>query len=160
MENKRKYDRYDTEARIFFDIGYDLKTKVVFEIVDQDKLLKEHKKHSGVSYNISAQGLCFSSNQKLNLGDMLYLEVYIPNAKNPIFMDGEVRWSKKVSQESDSENVFYTGVAISTVDGTSVTDSIHYDLEYKVNWSIVLEAVFGSFQEMVKKVKKDKTTDQ
>jgi len=159
MEDKRKYNRYDTEMRVFFDTGYDLKTKVDFKVVDADKILEEHKKYSGLSRNISAEGMCFASTQQLKKGDKLYLEVYMPNAKNAIFMDGEVKWSEKASQDSESEDIFYTGVVVTVVDGKPVSDSICSDPKYKITWSIVLESAFGSFQDMLSRFKEEKPTD-
>ncbi len=43
-----------------------------------------------------------------------------------------------------------------SVNGKSVAGSIHYDAEYKIAWSIVLEAVFGSYKTMIKRLKNSK----
>ncbi|MFH1414301.1 MAG: hypothetical protein ABIG56_05595 [Candidatus Omnitrophota bacterium] len=38
---KRKYLRFDTEAKIYFRVAYDIKTKVKFQVVkkEEDRLL-------------------------------------------------------------------------------------------------------------------------
>jgi len=73
-KNKRKYKRYNTEAKVYFDFDYDLETKVKFELVEEKK-----KQYLAVSRNISAEGLCFVSHKDVNIGDQLYLEVLIPS---------------------------------------------------------------------------------
>ena len=155
-KERRKYYRYDTEMKIYFQVSYDIRTKVNFQVLDSTKKKGISTKHSGLSKNISAEGLSFVSKRKLELGDILLLEVYAPNVKIPVLMDGEVRWSHKIPQAPKHKDMFHTGVRLISVNGKSVADSIYYDQKYKVDWSIVLESVFGSFKEMVKQLKADK----
>lgn len=151
--DKRKYKRYNTEARVYFDFAYDLETKVKFEVLKQKQLKNTNKKYLAVSRNISAEGLCFVSHKNVKLGDELYLEVYLPNVVEPIYMKGDVKWCDAVSGSStyvmgDKENkpMFHIGVILTTVEGKNVNESIYFDKEYKVNWSVVLESVFGSYK--------------
>ena len=82
--NKRKYKRYNTEAKIYFDFAYDLETKVKFEFVDGKKRLK--KQYLAVSRNFSAEGLCFVSHMDVEIKDRLYMELYLHNEVEPIPM--------------------------------------------------------------------------
>ena len=110
----------------------------------------------GIGENISVEGLRFISKKKLKKGNMLFLEVYAPNVKVPIRMQGEVRWSRKFLQGPKKRNMFHTAVMIIVVNGKSVAKSIHFDTGYKVIWSTVLETVLGSYKKMVKKLKRAK----
>lgn len=152
-KNKRKYKRYNTEAKIYFDFSYDLETKVEFELIEDKKKEKSRKKHLAVSRNISAEGLCFVSHKFVKEEDLLYMEVYLPNVVEPIHMNGKVKWCDAVSGSSmhvldDKKNkqMYHIGVILSFVEGDSVSDSIHFDEEYGVNWSVVLESIFGSYK--------------
>ena len=155
-KEKRKYYRHDTEMKIYFQVSYDIRTKVTFQVLDATKQKGISTKYSGLSKNISVEGISFVSKRKLEKGDILLLEVYAPNVEIPVLMDGEVRWSHKISQSPKHKDMFHTGVRLISLNGKSVADSIHYDCEYKVDWSIVLETIFGSFKEMVKQLKANK----
>jgi len=150
-KNKRKYKRYNTEAKIYFDFAYDLETKVEFELIEDEK--KARKRYLAVSRNISAEGLCFVSHKDLKEEDKLYMELYLPSVIEPIHMRGKVKWCDAVSESSmyvlgDKKNkqMYHIGVILSVIDGDPVNDSIHFDEEYGVNWSVVLESVFGSYK--------------
>jgi len=143
---KRKYERFDTEVKIYFKVAYDLKTRVEYQILDEDKKEVSPAKYEAVSKNVSAEGLCFVSNQKLEKGDCLLLEVFLPKQKEPIPMKGEVAWCWSSAISTSSENKFDTGVKLLKVDGKSVAESVYRDQEYGVVWSAVLEAVFGNFR--------------
>ena len=155
-KEKRKYFRYDTEMRVYFQVNYDLKTKVKFKVLVAEQKLETSKKHSGFSKNISVEGLCFVSKIKLEEGDVLSLEVYVPNSDVPVQMEGEVRWSQKLPYEHEYKDMFHTAVKLVSVGGQPVDPTIHYDQKYKVIWGIVLESVFGNFLEMIKRLKEDK----
>ena len=164
-KNKRKYKRYNTEAKIYFDFAYDLETKVKFELIDEKKKQKPKKKYLAVSRNISAEGLSFVSHKDVKVGDQLYMEVYLPSAIEPIHMVGKVIWCDAAAESSTyvlgdkaNKQMYYIGVILSRVDGDSVDDSIHFDKEYGVNWSVVLESVFGSYKMLMgeKYKRKDK----
>ncbi|MGD9015695.1 MAG: PilZ domain-containing protein [Candidatus Omnitrophota bacterium] len=150
---RRKYQRYNTEMEVYFRVIYDIRTKVRFQVLDIHKPGHPLKKYFGISKNISVEGLRFVSKKKLKKGDILLLEVYAPNVKIPIQMRGEVRWSRKLLHGPKKKNLFHTAVRLTLVNGRSVADSIHFDVGYKVAWSTVLEAVFGGYKTMVKKLK-------
>src|SRR3989338_6544012 len=95
---QRKYERYDTEVKVYYFVTYDVKTRVRFQILD-----KAHRKnspqYSAVSKNVSVEGICFLSGKELHKGDCLFLEVLLPGSKAFIPMEGEVRWCRKRSEE-------------------------------------------------------------
>ena len=147
---KRQHPRYETKVKVYFEIDYDLETNVKFQMIGPGDGISS-RQYSGVSRNVSVEGMCFSSNIKLNKGEKLKVEVYLPNAKEPIRMEGEVRWSKSNSQDKESSNGFDTGLRLVSVEGKRVVDSIHYDEKYQVYWSEVLESILGKFKEIGKK---------
>lgn len=154
QRERRKYERYDTELKIYFDFAYELKTKIKYQLVDKNRRKILPKKYLAYSKNVSAEGLSFTSSRALKKGDYLNLEIYLPSAKDPIYMEGEVKWSQKPSLKplrGKDRNVYHTGVRLTTVNGESVTESIYFDKTYQVIWSIVLDSVLENFKALVKK---------
>jgi len=147
---RRKYERYATEAKVYFRVVYEIKTKVEYQIADKEEGTLS-KKYSAMSKNISVEGLCFVSDRQLAKGDKLYLEFYLPKREQPIRMEGQVRWSQATSKEEKQEDKFDTGVKLTAVEGKSVMASIHYDEPNHLVWSVVLESVFGSFRKIAQK---------
>lgn len=154
-EERRKYSRYGTQMKVFFQVKYDIRTKVEFKVL-ASKNDCESRSHSGISKNISVEGLCFMSDKQLVKGDRLSLDVYAPNTKIPVAMEGEVCWSKRIEDNNDPKGVFNTGVKLISVNGRLVAESIHLDKEYQVVWSEALESVFGNFALLVKRLKEEK----
>jgi hypothetical protein len=152
---KRKYQRYDTEAKVYFRVTYDIKTKVKFRVVDTDGGRHASRRYSGLSRNIGAEGLCFFSKKKLKKGDTLLLEVNIPNTKVSVRMEGVVRWSRELTLGAKHRDVFYTGVKLISVNDKPVAGSTYYDARYKIVWSAVLDSILGSFGIMTRRIKRD-----
>ena len=152
LRERRKYQRYDLETRVHFFIkDFKLVTKVKFRVFDKDRPRSEIREFSGISRNVSVEGLRFTSAKKLKAGDSLFMKVYLPKSKTPIPMVGEVRWSRKISQSSSETGKYNTGVMLLSVNGRSVARSIHIDRKYNEPWSIVLDSVFGSFHKILHK---------
>ena len=149
QRNRRKFERIDKEAQIQFEFTYDAQTKVKYQVADQTDHKNLVKKFSATSKNISANGLCFTSGKKLKKGQNLNLELYLPKIKEPIHMSGQVRWSDR----SQSEKIFHTGVKLITVEGYNVAQSVHFDKDYHVYWSKVLDSVFGTFRKRIQQLK-------
>jgi hypothetical protein len=153
-EERRKYRRYTTDVDIYFDFIYDLKTKIEFELIGQDgeKVLSE--RHSAVSRNVSVGGLSFVSSTKVKQGDLLHLEVYLPGGKVPVHMKGKVEWCKPVPpsyedrllEEVEGQRNFEVGVSVHYVNDVPVDETIHHDQLYDVDWSVVLESIFGNYR--------------
>lgn len=144
----RRYDRYTTDVKVHFYVPYDLKTKLTFQFKESfpDESLNE--RFLGVTQNISAGGICFVSEQRLQQGDYILIDIYLPGLQKPISMEGEVKWSK-VSEDGLQ---FYSGVQLTKVYDKPVEESIYFDQEHQVIWSNVLEQVLGSFAILHKKM--------
>ncbi len=149
-KERRRYDRYDTEVKIYFQVTYDIETKVKYQIIDKQEGGLSSDKYPALSKNVSPEGLCFVSDKQLKEGTFLHLEVYLPTEEKPIHMEGEARWSR----ESGQPNKFDTGVRPETVNGKPVAESIHIDKENQIAWSVVLDSVFGNFSAITKKKKR------
>lgn len=158
MENtknrRRKYDRFDTELKVHFQVKYDFKTKVKFQVVEGIRKDSSAQKYSGVCKNISAEGLSFISHKRTRKGDIVMLEVYAPNAKKPVKMEGEIRWCRKLPERTEGRDVFRAGVLLILVNSKSVVASIYFDEEYQIIWSEVLSCVFGNFKFSTKQLKR------
>ncbi len=79
------------------------------------------------------------------------MEVYIPSAKEPIPMEGRVRWC---DVDKKDKHKYEAGVKVLKVRGEDVEQSIGVDQAHKILWSIVLESVLGGFKEKVLRDKK------
>ncbi len=153
-KERRKHKRYNTDVEIYFDFIYDLETKVKFEVIDKEGEAVSSKKYSAYSRNVSVGGLCFSSTKKVAQGDLLHLEVYVPGAEKPVHMKGKVEWCKpatisykdRLHEEVEGQRIFEVGVRLITVGGKPVEETIHHDAAFDVDWSIVLESVFGNYR--------------
>jgi hypothetical protein len=150
---RRKFERYDTEVKIYFQVKYSLKTLVQFRILDRLHRQVSPQKYSALSKNISAEGLCFTSPKVLTKDDILILEVYLPEQSQPILMEGEVRWSKKAESDPEDKKMD-SGIRIISVNGQPVDKSIYFDPANKIVWSAVLESIFGNFREFSQKRKR------
>lgn len=144
----RRHDRYDTEVKVHFYVPYELKTKLNFQFKDHQPDESLNRKFSGLTKNISAGGLCFVSELRLEMGDFILMDIYLPGIPKPVSMEGEVRWCK-VNEDGLQ---FYTGVQLTKVFEKPVEDGIYFDQEHQVIWSDVLEQVLGSFAALHKKM--------
>ena len=148
---KRKYERYDTALKLYFDRGFEVETKVKYQLLDKQNDKPISRKYAALSKNVSAEGLSFLASQQLNPGDYLHLEVYLPTATKPVRMEGEVRWSNPMAADKREGPMFQTGVLLTKVNGEAVDPTIHFDKQYQVSWSNVLESVLGHFKDLAKK---------
>lgn len=153
---RRKYERYGTKVDIYFRVSYDISTKVKFQ-VQNAPVPKVARKYIAISRNISAEGLNFISKKQLEKGDKLYLEIYLPKAKEPIVMDGNVHWCAPVVGRNAPKTAFETGVKISSVQGQPVERSIYFDKTYQVTWSVLLESVLGNFRIISRRLSAQRT---
>ncbi len=149
---RRRHTRYDTEMKVYFDVKYDIKTRVKFAVIDGNVV----HKYSGLCENVSAEGLCFVSKKRLNKGDLLLMEVYEPSVKGPAIMAAQVRWCRQLPDDRRKTHMFRAGVRIISVNGKLVHGTIRMDEEYKVVWSNLLDSLFGNFAAMIRKLKAEK----
>ncbi len=148
--NRRKYPRYDTEMEVYFKVRYDTNIRVEFHVIDGHNEGDVAPKYFGLCNNVSVEGMLIVSKKHLIRDDLLMLEVYDPIIKNPVRMEGQVRWSEKCPGPSEEHDMFYTGVQVAMVGGKPVGDTIYFDRKHQVAWSIILEALFGSFDVLKK----------
>ena len=99
--DRRKYIRFDTEIRVNFQIQEKRKDNIL-----QGKI-------SGISRNISVEGICFISKKKLKPGSRLELEIFLPSESKPLCLEGDVRWSNPF-QSKKGKAMFETGVKLFT----------------------------------------------
>ncbi len=152
-QDKRKYERFETEVKIYFQVSYDVRTVVKFQIIDKANTQTKSEKYVALSKNVSAEGLCFISDQRLEKEDILNLEVFLPQADSPILMTGKVCWSQKDLLAPEKKERFTTGIQLLTVNDQAVGKSICFDKENRVVWSVVLESIFGSFRVFMQKTR-------
>jgi len=99
---KRKYFRWPAEVEIKF------------------KLKGDGVQHPDIgnfgalSKNLSVEGICFVSENKLVPGNVLRLELSLPRQKDLVYLEGEVRWSVPM-QKIDQKGMFETGIKLFTV---------------------------------------------
>lgn len=150
--NKRSSERFDKEARTFFYFHYDLKTKLNVEniIQKEDPAATFPQKYPACSKNVSAEGLCFTSFHRLHGGDALHLDMFIDEDVEPIHMEGEVRWCQASFPGYEKIGLFDTGVRLLSIEGKPVPESIHFDEQYKIIWSEVLDTILGNIREMAR----------
>ncbi|MFC1709290.1 PilZ domain-containing protein [Candidatus Omnitrophota bacterium] len=113
MKDKRKYPRFDIVAKI--------RTKQL----DGDGQEKE-----AFVKNISAEGFCFSSNDKYDQGQIIEIEIIEQKADElPIRAKAEVVWSSKNDNSGDSahKGIFLTGVRVL---GIRKTDEARFAMLY------------------------------
>ena len=154
IKEKRKYDRYETDVKIDFYVSFDVRTKIDFRVKDPQQGIPSPQKYSAISKNVSVEGLSFTSSKKLDKDDILWLDVFIPTDRQPIRMEGMVRWCQEIPTKKGQDKTFESGVKLITVDGNSVEKSIVADPVNHIVWSIVLESVFGKFKHLVLKDRK------
>lgn len=145
--DRRKYERYETELDITFHVKYHFQTKVSFRLIKPK--VSSQDSYEGITRNISVEGLRFFSSRKLNVGDLLYLELFLPKQKKPICMTGKVRWSRKLFKVISRCPAYDTGVKLTTIGSKKVSPTIHLEKKYGVYWSAVLESILGSFKKIV-----------
>lgn len=145
---QRQCARYDKKLKVDFDFSYDAATKLKYRVQEDVHV----KRYAGMSRNIGASGLCLTSHHKLEKGQHLHLEVFLPKGRQPIHMDGEVRWCDK-SLNKRKKDLFEVGIKLKAVEGKSVDETVHLDEVHHVVWSNVLEAVFGTFRKLAQENK-------
>lgn len=143
---KRGNERYQSSVEVSYFFSYEIDTKVKYtEALVEPKAAASHK-FTGVSKNVSVDGLCLVTDRQLHQGDLLDLEVYLPKVKDPTRLKGEVRWSQRIESADELHKKYDTGVKIITVEGKPVRETIYFDREYNVEWSQVLESILGKYR--------------
>lgn len=155
-QDKRLHERFDTTVQVHFTLPYDFRTEVDFTL-EGERSLHPLPKHIGFSRNISVKGLCFESDQKIEPGQSLWLELHLPHDQNVIYMQAESRWSDLISPPEADRKTFLTGAEVKVVDGEQVDATVYFDEKYHVMWSQLLERVLGGFAKACKKRSPEKS---
>jgi hypothetical protein len=95
MIERRKYPRFE------------LKVDAKYRIVDSEEILKY-----GTTRNISAEGLCFESDERLGVGVLIELEVDLKDKMPPVSFIGEIRWFQEFNAPGLKQKRFVNGVKL------------------------------------------------
>ena len=87
MKEKRRYPRFE------------LKISAKYKILSTEEFFKLTR-----IKNISAEGLCFESDEELSIGTHVSLEVDLKDGKAPVSVAGEIRWSKPEGEKKKCLN--------------------------------------------------------
>ena len=97
MIDRRKYPRFT------------LKLDAKYEILNSEEALK----YCSIR-NVSAEGVCFESEEKIGAGSHVKLEVDLGDKMPPVFLFGEIMWSQKVKSK-DPKGKALNGVRLMQV---------------------------------------------
>ncbi len=148
--DKRKSCRYATDATLKFRIAYDFSVKVSFK-VDEEIQEGREQDYTGFSKDISVCGLSFETAKALEPGDVLWIDLQLPNSEDVFSMKGEVCWCRSIGVFPDNKPCFRAGIEISEINGVDVEQTVYFDKAYNVAWSELLERVLGTFAKINRK---------
>ena len=103
--DKRRYPRFE------------LKVDAKYNILSSEETLK-----GGMTRNMSAEGICFESEERITPGSHVNLEVNLGDKMEPVSLLGEVRWS----QELVKQKKFINGVKLIEVPKTDEARFLKY----------------------------------
>jgi hypothetical protein len=95
MIERRKYPRFE------------LKLDAKYKIMNSEEILKY-----GRTRNVSAEGLCFESDEILRPGVLVELEVDLKDKLPPVYLIGEIRWSQESRESGPKQKKFVNGVKL------------------------------------------------
>lgn len=87
--------------------------------------LKVNASYEAVSYkdiklsktrDISAEGVCFESHEKFNIGTQVNLKVDLADELSPVNLVGEIRWSEGIKDPNLKEKMFINGIKLIGID--------------------------------------------
>lgn len=108
---KRKYARLD------------LKTEINLSVMDVSKEKIVAKRIKADGKDIAVHGIRFATNKKLKKGDIVSMEIFLPDRESPVYVEGEVRWTK---QSSKNKKQFEVGINFLTLDEENVLALLKY----------------------------------
>lgn len=86
---------------------FELKINAKYKMVDSEQVLR-----FGNVKNISAEGMCFESDQRLKPGTHVGLEVDLGDRGNPVRLTGEILWVTEVKESKGKEKKFMNGIKL------------------------------------------------
>ncbi len=118
QEDRRKYIRLNVANEVNFRVS-DKKTAEPFKA-----------RASGVSKDMSMEGICFSAEKQLEPGTKLELEIMLSSKSKPLILRGEVRWSRlleaQADAKADAKAMFDTGVRLLIVQESDENRYLRY----------------------------------
>ncbi|MBF0484284.1 MAG: PilZ domain-containing protein [Candidatus Omnitrophica bacterium] len=151
-DERRIHPRHHIQERIGSHFLYEIATKVIFQKFDKWSNQITGTPVNGFIKNMSVEGLCFTTDEMLKIGESLNLNVYLPKDVDQVQMRGEVRWIAPLAFSGDYPK-YDIGVKLVTVNDHPVRDTIYFDQQYNLEWSSVLESVFGKYRILMQKEK-------
>lgn len=95
MVDRRKYPRFELKVDAKYSV---IPFKEVFKL--------------GSTRNISAEGICFESDEKFNIGTHVNLEVDLKDEKTPVSLIGEIRWCSEIKIPGQKTKRYVSGVKL------------------------------------------------
>ncbi|MBL7084588.1 MAG: PilZ domain-containing protein [Candidatus Omnitrophica bacterium] len=109
-------------------VRLNVNTKVNFMVKGEKDVSRENL--SGLSKNISIEGICFTSKQQLKPGANLQLEIFFPSDPEPLLLRGEVKWCWPIEAPEGKDSVsFGIGVKLYTLKKTDENRYMRYVLD-------------------------------
>ena len=116
-KERRKFKRFDAYMNVQFR--------------SQEEKAKEI---SGLSRDVSREGIKISTDRELQTGSLVDMEIQLPDDAKPVRSTGKIMWSKSAKAE---ENSFDSGVSFLLIDPVDKFRTLDYAynhwLETKVN---------------------------
>lgn len=114
MREKRRFIRFDIALKVNYTVQKDPKTE-----------------KTGMTKDISAGGMQFLTEEKIDVGNKLDLKMFIPEALNPAHMNGIALWSKETTSSKGSS--YCTGIEFGKIEEDNKTTFLRFlcDMLYK-----------------------------
>jgi len=152
---RRRDVRIKTNVKVCYHVAFDIDAKVKYQVISNEEKLGNKKKYNAVTKNVSAEGVCFICDRQLEKGSVLSIELKEPNKKLSVSLQGKIRWCHEFIADSNKKNEFHVGVKVNLVNDASVYDSIVEYEDAKMRWSILLETIYGKYEDFNKDFKGD-----
>lgn len=99
MKEKRRFIRFDIALRVNY----------IVQAKKETRLMK-----TGVTKNISAEGMQLLTEEKLEVGNKLEIKILVPEALNPVHLKGRVLWTKEAP--SEKEHSYNSGIEFAEIE--------------------------------------------
>ena len=109
---KRKYIRLDLQTKVKFQVKQSKQSETTKIIVP------------AISKDISMKGIRFTSDRKLEQNDLLKMELFLPDHKEPLNIEGKVAWSNPRGQ--GEAKIYEVGVELLRIDGKDEKSFMEY----------------------------------
>lgn len=106
---KRKYPRFK------------LKLDAKYKMIDSEKTWKRAD-----AKNISAEGMCFETDEKLKTGAQVELEVNLGDNASAVHLIGEIMWSTEKKSPDGEKKTVINGVRLTNISATDESRFLKY----------------------------------